>query len=117
MIRGPWITGGYLGLGTAGKMLNGYLRTGDVAVIDPEGYMDIKDRSKDLIKSGGEWISSVDLENSTISAFSNEIAVAAIVASKHPKWQERPVLVVQLKPGVSKDAITLEKVHNALKDA
>jgi len=114
LIRGPWITGGYLGLGSAGKMLNGYLRTGDVAVIDSEGYMDIKDRSKDLIKSGGEWISSVDLENAVISNFSNHLTIAAIVAAKHPKWQERPVLVVQLKPGSTQSDVSLAKVKTAL---
>jgi len=117
LIQGCWITGEYLGIGSAGKMLNGWLRTGDIAVINSEGYMDIKDRSKDLIKSGGEWISSVDLENAAISAFSSEISIAAIVAARHPKWQERPVLVVQLKQGVSQDRVSLEKMREALTKA
>ncbi|MDB5654783.1 MAG: AMP-dependent synthetase and ligase, partial [Tardiphaga sp.] len=74
---------------------DGWFPTGDVATIDPEGYMQITDRSKDVIKSGGEWISSIDLENLAVGH--PKVAEAAVIGVYHPKWDERPLLIVQLK--------------------
>jgi fatty-acyl-CoA synthase len=103
MVRGPWIANGYF-KGEGGDVLkDGWFPTGDVATIDPDGYMQITDRSKDVIKSGGEWISSIDLEN--IAVAHPAIAEAAVIGVKHPKWDERPVVVAVKKAGqeVSKD--------------
>jgi len=96
MVRGPWITSGYF-KGEGGRILDdeGYFDTGDVATIDANGYMQITDRSKDVIKSGGEWISSIDLENLAIGH--PKVAEAAVIGIRHPKWDERPLLVVVLK--------------------
>jgi len=98
LVRGPWITSGYF-KGEGGDVLRegGWFATGDVATIDPDGYMQITDRSKDVIKSGGEWISSIDLEN--IAVAHPAIAEAAVIGVKHPKWDERPVVVAVKKPG------------------
>jgi fatty-acyl-CoA synthase len=98
MVRGPWIMKGYY-RGDGGEILDadGFLDTGDVATIDPDGYMQITDRSKDVIKSGGEWISSIDLENAAMSH--PGVAEAAVIGIPHPKWQERPLLVVVRKAG------------------
>ena len=104
MVRGPWILDSYfnrhgedtLRFDHAGL---GWFPTGDVACIDADGFMQITDRSKDVIKSGGEWISSIDLEN--IAMGHPAVAMAACIAAKHPKWDERPLLVVMLKPGTS----------------
>ena len=111
--RGPWVTGSYHKLATdpASFTPDGWLRTGDVASIDAEGYMKIADRSKDLIKSGGEWISSVDLENAVMGH--PAVAEAAVIAVKHPKWDERPLAVVVLKPGKEVTAAEL-RAHLAL---
>ena len=97
--RGPWVTGGYHNTPRDPDKItdDGWLRTGDVAAIDAEGYMRISDRTKDLIKSGGEWISSVDLENAIMGH--PAVAEAAVVAIRHPKWDERPLAVVVRKPG------------------
>jgi fatty-acyl-CoA synthase len=83
----------------------GWLDTGDIATLDAEGYMAIADRSKDLVKSGGEWISSVDLENAIMAI--PGVAEAAVIAVNHPKWQERPLACVVRKPGadVSKEDV------------
>lgn len=91
-VRGPWIASGYF-KGDGGQILDddGWFDTGDVATIDEDGYMQIVDRSKDMIKSGGEWISSIDLENSAVGC--PGIAEAAVIAVKHPKWEERPLLI------------------------
>jgi len=96
MVRGPWITRGYF-KSEGGEVLDadGFFDTGDVATIDPDGYMQITDRSKDVIKSGGEWISSIDLENAAIGH--PAVAEAAVIGVPHPKWQERPLLVVVKK--------------------
>jgi len=94
-LKGPWITGGYYGNEEATRSAltpDGFFRTGDIAVWDEEGYVEIKDRLKDLIKSGGEWISSVDLENALMGH--PKVKEAAVVAIPHPKWQERPLAVV-----------------------
>lgn len=104
-IQGPWIASEYFDDPQPDKFHNGWLVTGDVAKIDPEQYILIADRSKDLIKSGGEWISSVDLENHIVGMA--EIAQAAVVAQPHPKWDERPVALVIMAEGKSldKDAV------------
>jgi fatty-acyl-CoA synthase len=98
MVRGPWIVREYF-KGAGGRILDdeGYFHTGDVATLDPDGYMQITDRSKDVIKSGGEWISSIDIEN--IAMAHPGVAMAACIGLPHPKWDERPVLVVVKKPG------------------
>ncbi len=97
-VRGPWIASGYF-KGDGGEVLDadGYFDTGDVATIDAGGFMQITDRSKDVIKSGGEWISSIDLENAALGH--PAVAEAAVIAVPHAKWQERPLLVVVLKAG------------------
>jgi len=98
-VRGPIASSGYHNLPPDPEKItdDGWFRTGDVATIDREGYMRISDRIKDLIKSGGEWISSVDLENALMGH--PAVAEAAVVAIKHPKWDERPLAVVVKRPG------------------
>jgi 3-(methylthio)propionyl---CoA ligase len=100
-VRGPWIVDRYfkqadspLRTDAAG---HGWFPTGDVATIDADGFMQITDRSKDVIKSGGEWISSIEIENVAVSH--PAVAMAACIAARHPKWDERPLLVVMRKPG------------------
>jgi fatty-acyl-CoA synthase len=110
LVRGPWILREYfkqeggspLRTDAAGQ---GWFPTGDVATIDPDGYMQITDRSKDVIKSGGEWISSIDIENVAVSH--PAVAMAACIAARHPKWDERPLLVVVRKANaeVSKEEL------------
>ncbi|MDG2075095.1 MAG: long-chain fatty acid--CoA ligase [Arenicellales bacterium] len=97
LIRGPWICSEYYNNPQPEKFHDGWLITGDVGKIDPEQYLIISDRSKDLVKSGGEWISSVDLENHIVAL--DGIAQACVVAHPHPKWDERPVALVVLEPG------------------
>jgi fatty-acyl-CoA synthase len=100
-LRGPWIASSYHNL-PAGEdkwTRDGWFRTGDVVSIDPEGYVKVLDRTKDMIKSGGEWISSVDLENALVAH--PAVAEAAVIGIPHPKWQERPLAVVVLKAGTS----------------
>jgi 3-(methylthio)propionyl---CoA ligase len=101
LVRGPWVIASYF-KGEGGNPLQyangvGWFPTGDVATIDADGYMQITDRSKDVIKSGGEWIGSIDLEN--IAMAHPAVAMAACIGAKHPKWDERPLLVVVKKPG------------------
>ena len=96
-IKGPWIASEYFNDAQPDKFHDGWLVTGDVAKIDPEQYIIISDRSKDLIKSGGEWISSVDLENHIVAM--RDVAQAAVVAQPHPKWDERPVALVIMNEG------------------
>ncbi|UYN96374.1 MAG: long-chain-fatty-acid--CoA ligase [Enhydrobacter sp.] len=97
LVRGPWVTRGYF-KGEGGDVLRegGWFPTGDVATLDSDGYMQITDRSKDVIKSGGEWISSIDLENAAMAH--PAVAEAAVIGIAHPKWDERPLLIVQRKP-------------------
>jgi len=99
-IRGPWVAASYYNLGEeADKWDHGWFRTGDVVAIDPEGYIRIADRTKDLIKSGGEWISSIDLENTLMAH--PAVKEAAVIAVPHPKWDERPLAAIVLKEGMS----------------
>jgi fatty-acyl-CoA synthase len=92
-VRGPWVTSGYYkDPPTEQSFMDGWFRTGDVATIDADGYIQIMDRTKDLVKSGGEWISSVDLENAIMAH--PKVAEAAVIAVFHPKWQERPLACV-----------------------
>jgi fatty-acyl-CoA synthase len=105
LVRGPWITNGYF-KGEGGNVLrDGWFPTGDVATIDADGFMQITDRSKDVIKSGGEWISSIELEN--IAVAHPAIAEAAVIGVPHPKWDERPVVVAVKKQGaeVTREAL------------
>jgi fatty-acyl-CoA synthase len=103
-VRGPWVAGSYFRAPeTVDRWTaDGWLRTGDVATIDAEGYVQIADRAKDLIKSGGEWISSVDLENAL--AAHPAVREAGVIAIPHPKWDERPVAAVVLRPAMSATA-------------
>ncbi len=98
MIRGQWIINGYY-KSESSPLRGGWFATGDIATIDSRGVMQIRDRSKDLIKTGGEWISSIDLENAAITH--PAVAAAAVIGVKHPKWQERPLLFIVRKPGRS----------------
>jgi fatty-acyl-CoA synthase len=99
LVRGPWICSEYYKNPQPEKFHDGWLITGDVGKIDAEEYLIISDRSKDLVKSGGEWISSVDLENHIVAMAG--IAQACVVAHPHPKWDERPVALVVLHPGAT----------------
>jgi fatty-acyl-CoA synthase len=97
-VRGPWVASSYFKLDQSDRWTkDGWFRTGDVVTIDEEGYVKITDRVKDLIKSGGEWISSVDLENAIVAH--EAVKEAAVIAVAHPKWVERPLAVVVLKEG------------------
>jgi len=107
LVRGPWIIAGYFEYSAADKFHKGWLITGDVAKIDEEGAIVISDRSKDVIKSGGEWISSIDLENHILGM--EGVVQAAVVAVPHPRWDERPVATVVLAPNSSSEGI-LERV-------
>ncbi len=100
LVRGPWIVSGYFDDETASAAAvepDGWFHTGDMATIDPDGYMQITDRRKDVIKSGGEWISSIDLENAAIAH--QDVAEAAVIAIPDPRWSERPLLIVVPRPG------------------
>jgi fatty-acyl-CoA synthase len=98
-LRGPWVAASYYDLPNERDKWtkDGWFRTGDVGTIDPEGYLKIADRTKDLIKSGGEWISSVDLENALVAH--PDVREAAVIAVPHPRWQERPLAVVVPRDG------------------
>jgi acyl-CoA synthetase (AMP-forming)/AMP-acid ligase II len=97
-VRGNWVISGYFkGEGGVVVDADGWLGTGDVATIDGDGYVQLTDRLKDVIKSGGEWISSIEIENLVVSH--PEVFEAAVIAISHPVWQERPLLLVQPKPG------------------
>jgi 3-(methylthio)propionyl---CoA ligase len=97
LVRGPWVLREYFKGEGGDPLRGGWFPTGDVATIDPDGYMQITDRSKDVIKSGGEWISSIDIEN--IAMAHPAVAMAACIGVKHPKWDERPIVVVVKKAG------------------
>ncbi len=113
-VRGPWIISAYFKMeDNRERFHDGWFRTGDVVTIDPEGYIQIVDRTKDLVKSGGEWISSVDLE-STIMGHP-KVLEAAVIAVPHPKWQERPLALVVPKPDY-KDQITKDEIYALIRD-
>ncbi len=97
LVRGPWVINAYFKGEGGSPLVDGWFPTGDVATIDADGYMQITDRSKDVIKSGGEWISSIDVEN--IAMAHPAVAMAACIGMKHPKWDERPIIAVLKKPG------------------
>ncbi len=97
LVRGPWVISSYFRGEGGDPLVDGWFPTGDVSSIDADGFMQITDRSKDVIKSGGEWIGSIDLEN--IAMAHPGVAMAACIAARHPKWDERPLLVVMRKPG------------------
>lgn len=96
MVRGQWIVSGYY-KSDASPLVDGWFPTGDIATIDADGVMQIRDRTKDVIKSGGEWISSIDLENAAIAH--PAVALAAVIGVKHAQWGERPLLLLVRKPG------------------
>ena len=102
LVRGPWVLREYY-RDDGGNPLtaDGWLPTGDVGTIDPDGYLQITDRSKDMIKSGGEWISSIELENIAIGH--PAVAEAAVIGVRHPRWSERPLLLVVRKAGADVD--------------
>ncbi|HEY4172677.1 MAG TPA: long-chain-fatty-acid--CoA ligase [Rhodopila sp.] len=102
MVKGPWIASAYYGEDPGAALdPDGWFATGDVATIDPDGFMEITDRSKDVIKSGGEWISSITLENIAVSH--PDVLEAAVIAATHPKWDERPLLLVVARPDKTVD--------------
>jgi fatty-acyl-CoA synthase len=110
-IRGPWVAASYYNAPEEQHRwsADGWFRTGDIATIDSEGYIKLVDRAKDLIKSGGEWISSVDLENALMGHAA--VKEAAVIAVPHPKWQERPLAVVVLRDGAQ---VTAEDLRTFL---
>jgi len=105
LVRGPWITSDYFKSEGRSPLIDGWFPTGDVATIDEDGYMQITDRSKDVIKSGGEWISSIDIENLAVAH--PAVMEAAVIGVVHPKWDERPLLLVIKKQGM---AVTREEM-------
>jgi len=112
-VRGPWIISSYYNdERSADSFRDGWFRTGDVVTIDPEGFIQIVDRTKDLVKSGGEWISSQDLENAIMAH--PKVLEAAVIAVPHPKWQERPLACVVPKPDF-KDSLTKEEIYEHLR--
>jgi fatty-acyl-CoA synthase len=116
-VRGPWVAAEYFGGGSgepgsarhdADAFRDGWLRTGDVATLDREGYIRLVDRTKDLIRSGGEWISSVQLENALMDH--SAVSEAAVVAAPHPRWHERPVAYVVLRAGAELESVDALRV-------
>jgi len=104
-VRGPWITGAYYGDPSPEKFDDGWLRTGDVGSVNSLGFVQITDRAKDVIKSGGEWISSVELENHLMAH--PEVVEASVIGVPDPRWQERPLACVVRKQGSGVDAAAL----------
>jgi fatty-acyl-CoA synthase len=110
-VRGPWVASAYFKHDGADAFTeDGWFDTGDIATIDAEGYLRLTDRAKDVIKSGGEWISTLELEDAVCSH--PAVAMAAAVGVPHPRWDERPLLLVTLRPGQDADPQTL-KAHVA----
>lgn len=113
-VKGPWIASEYYkDERTEEAFKNGWLYTGDIAIMTEDGYLKLMDRTKDLIKSGGEWISSVDLENALMTHES--VYEAAVVAVPHEKWMERPLACVVLNEGVTEDDSKKEELRDYLK--
>ncbi len=114
-VRGHWVVREYFKAEAGPLLKDGWFRTGDIATIDPDGYMHITDRSKDVIKSGGEWISSIEIEN--IAMAHPAVLMAACIGVPHPKWNERPILVVMKRLGheVSREELLLFYVSKAAK--
>lgn len=108
-VKGPWVIQEYFKHEGASPLVDGWFPTGDVATVDADGYMQITDRSKDVIKSGGEWISSIDVEN--IAMAHPEVLMAACIGMSHPKWDERPIVVVVRKPGAQLEREELLKFY------
>ena len=108
-VKGPWILSEYYKQEGDSPLVDGWFPTGDVATIDEDGFMQITDRSKDVIKSGGEWISSIDIEN--IAMGHPDVLMAACIGMPHPKWDERPVVCVVLKPGSALSATALKEYY------
>jgi fatty-acyl-CoA synthase len=104
-VRGPWVTGSYYGDDDPGKFHDGWLRTGDVGTIDPLGYVTLTDRAKDVIKSGGEWISSMELENQIMAH--PQVSEAAVIGVPDDRWGERPLATVVVLPGAEVTAAEL----------
>jgi fatty-acyl-CoA synthase len=104
-VRGPWVAQRYYRQDADAADADGWFDTGDISTLDAEGFMRITDRAKDVIKSGGEWISSIDLENVAVGC--PGVKVAAVVGVPHPKWEERPLLVIEAHEGavVTADAV------------
>jgi fatty-acyl-CoA synthase len=105
LVRGPWTIRRYFRKDSDATNADGWFDTGDIATIDAAGFMRITDRKKDVIKSGGEWISSIDLENVAVGC--PGVKIAAVIGVPHPKWEERPVLVIECHDGVelTEDAV------------
>ncbi|EKE43065.1 medium-chain-fatty-acid--CoA ligase [Oceaniovalibus guishaninsula JLT2003] len=108
-IRGHWVAAGYHGQEGGALTADGWFDTGDIATLDPDGYMTIRDRAKDMIKSGGEWISTVELEN--IAAAHPRLATAAAIAARHPRWDERPVLIAVPRAGETPDEAEILSIY------
>jgi fatty-acyl-CoA synthase len=106
-VRGPWVAGSYFKRERDESHQDGWFYTGDIGAIDSDGYLQLTDRSKDVIKSGGEWVSSIDLENAAMCHPC--VQHAAAIGVPHPKWQERPLLVVVKAPGKEVDQAELRK--------
>lgn len=109
-VRGQWVVSGYFKADQS-ALINGWFPTGDIATIESNGRMQIRDRTKDVIKSGGEWISSIDLENAALAH--PLVAMAAVIGVKHPKWEERPLLLIVSKPETT---ITREEILSFLSE-
>jgi fatty-acyl-CoA synthase len=110
-VRGPWVAKEYFKAETPTLTADGWFDTGDVAAIDADGFLNIKDRAKDVIKSGGEWVSSVEIENAAM--LHPGVLQAAVIGTFHPKWQERPLLIIVKRPGENP---TAEEIQEFLKD-
>ncbi|WP_425569931.1 AMP-binding enzyme, partial [Rhodococcus olei] len=110
-VRGPWITGAYYGVDAPDKFDDGWLRTGDVGTISPDGYLSLTDRTKDIIKSGGEWISSVDLENAVMGH--PDVVEAVVIGIPDEKWDERPLVAVVLR---ANSGAAVEELRDHLTD-
>jgi fatty-acyl-CoA synthase len=104
-VRGPWVTASYFGDDTGEKFHDGWLRTGDVGTLDGRGYLQIKDRTKDVIKSGGEWVSSLELENAIMAH--PDVLESAVIGVPDPRWDERPLACVVLRAGAAATASDL----------